>query len=90
MPRKSAPHASNNSSAELGSDARLLSAADKLRSNMEQFNASERLWQSLAGKRKLRRKLRPKMATKRRTQLDLLDFAKMQPPPDCIGEWDNP
>jgi hypothetical protein len=56
---------------------------------VEQFNADERLWQSLAGKRKLRRNLHPKMATKRRKELDLLDFARLRPPQEVIGEWDN-
>jgi hypothetical protein len=57
---------------------------------VEQFNASERLWQSLAGRRKLRRQLRPNMSVKRRTKLDLLDFGKVQPPADCISESDDP
>ncbi len=57
---------------------------------VEQFNADERLWQSLAGKRKLRRKLYPKMKVKHRKELDLLDFARQRPPQDCIGEWDKP
>jgi hypothetical protein len=56
---------------------------------VEQFNADERLWQSLAGKRKLRRKLHPKMAPKRRQKLDLLDFARLRRPQDCIGERAN-
>ena len=56
---------------------------------VEQFNADERLWQSLAGKRKLCRKVDPKMNAKRRKELDLLDFARQQQPQDCIGEWDN-
>jgi hypothetical protein len=50
-----------------------------------QFNADERLWRSLDGRRRLRRKLYPRLSAKRRKQLDLLDFAKARPPQDCIG-----
>jgi hypothetical protein len=39
-----------------------------------QFNADEELWFSLEGKRR-RRKLHPRMSTKLRRQLDLLEFA---------------
>jgi hypothetical protein len=54
-----------------------------------QFNADERLWRSLDGRRRLRRKLYPRLSAKRRKQLDLLDFAKTRPPQDCTGELDE-
>ena len=51
-----------------------------------QFNADERLWRSLEGKRLLRRMLYPRMSAKHRKLLNRLDFAKARPPQDCIGE----
>jgi len=50
-----------------------------------QFNADEQLWRSLEGKRRLRRRLYPRLSAKLRKQLDLLDFAKARPLQDCIG-----
>lgn len=52
---------------------------------VDQFNADEQLWSSLAGKRRGRRKLHPNMPGKLRKQLELLEFAAMHPPQDCIG-----
>ena len=52
---------------------------------VEQFNADEQLWSSLAGKRRGRRKLHPNMPGKLRKQLDLLEFAAARPAQDCIG-----
>ena len=51
----------------------------------DQFNADERLWESLEPLRKLRRTLRPRMTARKRRKLDLLDFAKAQAPKDCVG-----
>lgn len=39
------------------------------------FNADEQLWRSLEGKRRLRRRLHPKMPARRRKLLDLFPFA---------------
>ena len=50
-----------------------------------QFNADEQLWQSLEGKRRLRRRLYPHMSAKLRRQLGLLDFATARPLEDCVG-----
>ena len=49
------------------------------------FNADEQLWGSLEGKRRLRRRLFPRVSAKRRKQLDRLDFATARPPQDCVG-----
>lgn len=54
---------------------------------VNQFNADERLWESLETLRRLRRKLHPRMKVRKRKKLDLLDFAKAQPPKDCVGCW---
>ena len=51
----------------------------------DQFNSEEQLWESLESLRRLRRKLHPRMKARKRKALDLLDFAKAQPPRDCIG-----
>jgi hypothetical protein len=56
---------------------------------VSQFNAEERLWRSLEGKRRLRRILRPRISAKRQKRLDLLDLAKARPPQNCIGELDQ-
>ena len=50
-----------------------------------QFNADERLWRSLAHKRRRRRKLCPRMRAKDRKLLDLLEFAAARMPQDCVG-----
>jgi hypothetical protein len=49
------------------------------------FNTDEQLWESLKGKRRLRRTLLPWLSKKQQKQLDLLDFAKACPPQDCVG-----
>lgn len=51
----------------------------------DQFNADERLWESLEPLRALRRKLHPRMSARKRKALDLRDFANAQAPKDCIG-----
>ena len=53
------------------------------------FNADEQLWQSLEGKRRLRRRLYPRISTNRRKQLDLFDFAKARPLQDCVGLFEE-
>jgi hypothetical protein len=53
----------------------------------DRFNADERVWRSLEGKRKHRRKLGPRLPKKLLKQLDQLEFAKARPPEDCIAEW---
>ena len=50
-----------------------------------EFNADERLWPSLEGRRRLRRRLCPRLSAKYQKQLDLLDFAVARLPQDCIG-----
>jgi len=52
-----------------------------------QFNADEQLWRSLEGKRRLRRRLYPRLSAKLRKQLDLLDFAMAHQPQDCVGRF---
>jgi hypothetical protein len=54
------------------------------------FNQREQLWNSLAGKRCLRRRLFPKLSPKVHEQLDLLDFATACPPQDCVGWCEEP
>jgi len=54
------------------------------------FNADEQLWESLECRRRLRRRLSPRLATNIRKQLDLLDFAKALPPQDCVGMFEEP
>ena len=54
------------------------------------FNTDELLWERLEGNRRLRRRLSPRLSTKIRTQLDLLDFAKARPPQDCVGIFEKP
>ncbi|MBM4142646.1 MAG: hypothetical protein FJ225_03500 [Lentisphaerae bacterium] len=51
----------------------------------DQFNADERLWEKLEPRRRLRRKLRPRLSPGKHKNFDLLDFARAQPPKDCIG-----
>ena len=50
-----------------------------------QFNADEQLWRSLEGKRRLRRRLYPRISARFRKQFDLLDFAMAHQPQDCVG-----
>ena len=54
------------------------------------LNADEQLWESLESRRRLRRRLFPRLATHIRKQLDLLDFAKATPPQDCVGMFEVP
>lgn len=54
-----------------------------------QFNADERLWRRLEGKRRLRRRLYPRMSAKLRKQLDLLEFAAARPPQVCVGVFEE-
>jgi len=51
----------------------------------DQFNADEQLWKSLEPLRKLRQTLHPQMKSRKRKELDLLDFEKAQLPKDCVG-----
>lgn len=51
----------------------------------DEFNADESLWENLAPLRKLRKLLHPKMSRRKRQQRDLVEFARHQPPKDCIG-----
>ena len=55
----------------------------------DRFNADERLWRSLEGKRKRRRELSPRLSKKRHKQLDQLEFAKTRPPQDCVGDTEE-
>ena len=57
---------------------------------VERFNESERRWNSLAGKRRLRRGLFGQLSPKVHEQLDLLDFAAACPPADCVGWFGEP
>ena len=52
-----------------------------------EFNADERLWRSLEGKRRLRRKLLRGLPAGQRKQLDLLEFSNSRPPQDCVGTF---
>ncbi|MBI2088120.1 MAG: hypothetical protein HYT78_05165 [Deltaproteobacteria bacterium] len=52
-----------------------------------EFNADERLWRYLEGKRRLRRRLYPRMSAKLRKQLDLLEFTAARPLQDCVGRF---
>ncbi|HWW01738.1 MAG TPA: hypothetical protein VNZ64_18715 [Candidatus Acidoferrum sp.] len=54
---------------------------------VDQFNADERLWETLEPRRKARRKRRPRLSRKRLKKLGLAEFAKARPPQDCIGQW---
>ena len=54
-----------------------------------QFNADERLWRRLESKRRLRRRLYPRMSAKLRKHLYLLEFAAARPPQDCVGRFSS-
>ena len=54
-----------------------------------QFNADERLWRRLESKRRLRRRLYPRMSAKLRKQLDLLEFAAARPLQDWVGVFEE-
>jgi len=51
-----------------------------------QFNADERVWEKLAPLRRLRRLLRPNDDPKKQKNQDLADFARAQPPRDCVSQ----
>jgi hypothetical protein len=53
------------------------------------FNADEQLWRNLEGKRRLRRRVFPRVSAKRQKQLDLLDFDVARPPQDCVGLFED-
>lgn len=53
----------------------------------DQFNADERFWESLEPVRRLRRALCPCLSRRKRKKLDLADFARAQPPKDCVAQW---
>jgi len=53
----------------------------------DQFNQDEAFWRSLEPGRRLRRKLLRGLGEKRRSALDLLEFAALRPPDDCVGVW---
>jgi hypothetical protein len=53
------------------------------------FNADEQLWQRLEGKRRLRRRILPRLSPKLQKQLDLLDFARARPPQACVGRTEG-
>ena len=53
----------------------------------DQFNADEQVWANLKPLRELRRKLYPRMSARKRKALELFDFARAQPPKDCVGYW---
>ena len=50
-----------------------------------EFNADAQLWRSLAGNRRLRRKLHPRLSVRIQKQLDLIEFSAMRPLQDCVG-----
>jgi len=54
---------------------------------VEQLNADERLWKTLASRRRGRRKLHPFVSRKQRKKHDLLEFAAARPLRECIGYW---
>ena len=53
----------------------------------DQFNADERVWERLEPLRRLRRALCPRMSRRKRKKQDLADFARFQPPKDCVAQW---
>jgi hypothetical protein len=53
------------------------------------FNTDEQLWESLGGKRRLRRGLFPWLSRRRQKQFDLLDFANTRPLQDCVGRTEE-
>jgi hypothetical protein len=53
------------------------------------FNADEHLWQRLEGKRRLRRRILPRLSPKLLRQLDLLDFARARSPQACVGRTER-
>lgn len=63
----------------------LSSEQQRVQKLADHFNADEQLWRRLEGKRRLRRKLYPRLPAKLRKQLDLLDFAMARQPQDCVS-----
>jgi len=63
----------------------LSSEQQRVQKLVDRFNADERLWRRLEGKRRFRRRLYPRLPAKLRKQLDLLDFAMARPLEDCVG-----
>ena len=53
---------------------------------VDEYNADEQLWQSLAWERVHRLWLQPHLSAKQHRLLDLLEFAKARPSQDCIGK----
>jgi hypothetical protein len=53
----------------------------------DQFNADERIWERLEPLRRLCLALHPRMSRRKRKKLDLADFARAQPPKDCVAQW---
>ncbi len=51
---------------------------------IRQYNQDENLWQSLEGRRRLRRKLF-RLSRKQHHALDIAEFARAKPPEDCIA-----
>ncbi|MEX1139695.1 MAG: hypothetical protein WEF53_10175 [Bacteroidota bacterium] len=51
----------------------------------DQFNHDEAFWRSLAGRRRLRRKLLPWLTRREQKELDLLEFSRLRPLDDCVG-----
>lgn len=46
---------------------------------VDEFNAAERHWESLEGKRQLRSSMRPELSEEDLKALDLLDFERTRP-----------
>jgi hypothetical protein len=57
---------------------------------VDQFNADERLWQTLHGQRRLRRKGRHRLSRRKHKALDLLEFAKAKAPSDAVSQPSAP
>ena len=53
----------------------------------DQFNADERLWASLEPQRRRRRLACSRLSCRCRNALDLAEFARAQPPKDCVAWW---
>ena len=51
------------------------------------FNTDEQTWARLEPLRRLRRLLHPHMKRAKRQKQDLADFARAQPPKDCVAQW---